>query len=417
MAAFSELIRNFDKIRDTMRDFYIYGFHRRGDFQGMSARSYDNEKRRIESYLGPHVQWNYDAKGKRTFVALSSAQIASNPLYNAWKAKTFTDGDIMLHFALLDALADGAAQPVAALTEAVSLRLERTFDVQTVRGKCREYERAGILSSEKQGRALGYRLSGDHLPEALHDAVAFFSEAAPFGEIGSFLMDGAGIENRFFRFKHHFIVHTLEDQVLLDLLRAMREKRRVQLENFSSSRSQAYATVGTPVKIMASTVTGRRYACLVLGGERQTLVTRRLDYVRVVTLLEVDDAYDAKRAQAEAGLPFVWGVSFGNGHMDWLAMTLRIDEQAEGFVLERLRREGRGGAITRMAENTFRYDVQLYDTGEIMTWVKSFTGRIVALEGSDRATIGRFERDMLRMEKLYLPREDPAQEEPDGTVQ
>ena len=47
MAEFQELIKNFDRIRDYMRQFYIYGFKVRNDFDSRSARTYDNERRRI----------------------------------------------------------------------------------------------------------------------------------------------------------------------------------------------------------------------------------------------------------------------------------------------------------------------------------------------------------------------------------
>ena len=48
--AFNELIKNFDNIRLLMRDFYVFGFKSRADFADKSARSYDNERRRIESW-------------------------------------------------------------------------------------------------------------------------------------------------------------------------------------------------------------------------------------------------------------------------------------------------------------------------------------------------------------------------------
>ena len=50
--AYSELIKSFEKIRDYMRDFYVYGFKSREDYTKKSARSYDDERRRIESWLG-----------------------------------------------------------------------------------------------------------------------------------------------------------------------------------------------------------------------------------------------------------------------------------------------------------------------------------------------------------------------------
>ena len=51
MAVYSELIKNFEKIREYVRDFYIFGFHTRESFDAKSKRTYDNERRRIESWL------------------------------------------------------------------------------------------------------------------------------------------------------------------------------------------------------------------------------------------------------------------------------------------------------------------------------------------------------------------------------
>lgn len=53
--AYSELIKNFDGIRDYMREFYVYGFKSREAFTGKSARFYDDERRRIESWLGAYM--------------------------------------------------------------------------------------------------------------------------------------------------------------------------------------------------------------------------------------------------------------------------------------------------------------------------------------------------------------------------
>ena len=46
--AYSELVKNFNRIRDYMREFYVYGFKSRDEFSKTSARSYDAE-RRLES--------------------------------------------------------------------------------------------------------------------------------------------------------------------------------------------------------------------------------------------------------------------------------------------------------------------------------------------------------------------------------
>ena len=59
MAEFQELIKNFDRIRDYMRQFYVYGFKVRNDFSEKSSRTYDNERRRIESWLSRYTKSDY----------------------------------------------------------------------------------------------------------------------------------------------------------------------------------------------------------------------------------------------------------------------------------------------------------------------------------------------------------------------
>ena len=108
MAVYSELIKNFEKIREYVRDFYIFGFHTRESFDAKSKRTYDNEKRRIESWLSDHVHTSLEGHKKKVSVQVDSGNIFQNPLYQCYRSKTFTDNDIRLHFILMDALEDNA---------------------------------------------------------------------------------------------------------------------------------------------------------------------------------------------------------------------------------------------------------------------------------------------------------------------
>ena len=124
--AYSELIKSFEKIRDYMRDFYVYGFKSREDYTKKSARSYDDERRRIESWLGGYMAFRHTAEGKNVFISVDNRSVTFNPLHNAWKAKSFTDKDIVLHFCVLDILADGAALRVGEITDGVADYLSHT---------------------------------------------------------------------------------------------------------------------------------------------------------------------------------------------------------------------------------------------------------------------------------------------------
>ena len=129
--AYSELIKNFNKIRDYMRDFYVYGFKSRDDYTKKSARSYDDEKRRIESWLGNYMKFHQTVDGKNVFLSIDSRATRHNPLYKAWKTKSFTDGDITLHFILFDILFDPSIEmSFSEITDKIDERLSRFSELR-----------------------------------------------------------------------------------------------------------------------------------------------------------------------------------------------------------------------------------------------------------------------------------------------
>ena len=143
-----ELIKNFEKVRSYIREFYIYGFKSRTEYDAKSARSYDDERRRIESWLGDYMHFTQTAEGKNVFLSVDSRVTRRNPFYKAWKAKSFTDGDITLHFAIFDILyTPEVKKTLAELVEEIDqlLSYRMTFDESTVRKKLKEYAQEGII--------------------------------------------------------------------------------------------------------------------------------------------------------------------------------------------------------------------------------------------------------------------------------
>ena len=370
MSVFQELIKNFDHIRDYMRQFFLYGFKVRGEFGQKSGRTYDNERRRIENYLAAYMHSDYTSKGKQVSIRMDSKQILSNPLY--------------------------------------AVRYGETLDAQLVRLKCREYERLGILQAQKEGRSLAWRLcsplpleQSPSLYGRLLDAVKFCSEAAPFGIIGSTILDREYASNDLFCWKHYFMVHTLEDEALLSILSAMREHRFLSFENHSSRSGKTVELSGLPLQIFVSVQTGRRYLCLWFPPKRRFNCIR-LDCIFHPKPLEVCPDYDAFREKLLRNRSCCWGVSFGGrSRMETLHMKLYIDETSEGYILERLRREGRGGTLERVRENVWLYIGSFFDTNEMLPWVKSFTGRILDLQCSNQAVLQKVTADLEAMYQMY----------------
>ena len=440
MAEFQELIKNFDRIRDYMRQFYIYGFKARTEYAGKSARTYDNERRRIESWLADYTRADYTARGKHVYINVDSKEIPQNPLYTAWKSKSFTDNDLMLHFFLLDQMIEdgnenaGMAQTGAAQTGAAQTETAQTgspapggltagelcdricaeygvvFDSQTVRLKLKEYESLGLLSAVKDKKQLRYRLAPLLPPETaapspvwdrLMMAVKFFQGVAPFGVVGSTILDREETDNEYFQFKHHFIVHTLEDGVLSDVLAAMKQGRAIAFTNRSGRTGNVFQSRGLPLKIFVSTRTGRRYVCLYQENTRR-FTNMRLDSMSDVTPLEIHSDYSRKQDLLKRNLDRLWGVSFsGSGRLEEICIKFYVNESTETYVLDRLYREGRGGEIQRIRENEYLYSGAFFDTNEMLSWVKTFTGRILDIQGSNHFAVAKITYDWEKMYEMY----------------
>ena len=398
--AYSELIKNFGRVRAYMRSFYVYGLRRRDEFDQKSARGYDDERRRVESWLGDYMTFRQDGAGRRFFLSVDSRVVPHNPLYRAFRAKSFTDRDIMLHFHLMDILATSGNMPIFDIMEALSERLN-TFalaeypDESTVRRKLAELEKLGLVRKEKKGRETRYSRTGDGVNlESWREAIDFFSEAAPLGVVGDFCLDKLEDKPSLFRFKHHYILNALDGEIMLALLGIIGEGREATL-----TVKRRRVTV-TPLKLYVSVQTGRQY------------ILAWSPWVRNFSFFRLD-AIDAVKPGGAAELPTdvderlkvfmgrVWGVSHNRSEATThLEMTVFVGD-GEDHIPRRLEREKRCGRVERLDEHHWRFTADVYDAQEMLPWLRTFTGRITELKCDDPKVMERFYGDLATVAMQY----------------
>ena len=151
MSKYQELVKSFDNIRKLAQDFYIYGYNGRGDFPFMSERMYDNELRRVKSYLKNYVK-TVKQKDKKT-VAITSESVSKtvNPLFLLFSGKSFTNVDCFLHFVLIDILCDHKERTLNEITDEIYNNYDfDVIDTMTIRHKLFEYSELGIVKSIKR---------------------------------------------------------------------------------------------------------------------------------------------------------------------------------------------------------------------------------------------------------------------------
>lgn len=413
--AYSELIKNFSKIREYISQFFIYGFKSRNEYDSKSARSYDNERRRIESWLGDYMSFRQNSDGKNVFFAVDSRSIPSNPLYNAFKAKSFTSNDITLNFCILDMFVDCDVLSAGEIAEKLSNEYFSAFengvepDLSTIRKKLKEYEKLGILKSRKQGNQILYsRNESDVQLDRWSDAIKLFSEVSPLGVVGSYLLDKQDNKKSTFSFKHHYILHTLESEVLYPLLCAITEELNVNLEIVSLRSQRISVHKAVPLQVRISTRSGRRYLLFWHINLRRMMIFR-LDSIKSVTLLDKAENIEKLKESAKRFDSHLWGVSSGDDRsLDHVEMTVFVGDNEE-YIINRLEREKRNGKIIPVDSHHFKFVADVYDAVEMLPWIRTFTGRITNLTSTNSTMVETFNEDLKAMQFMYGGDENAVQ--------
>jgi hypothetical protein len=66
-----------------------------------------------------------------------------------------------------------------------------------------------------------------------------------------------------------------------------------------------------------------------------------------------------------------------------------------------LEREKRVGKVEQIDEHTYRFSAEVYDSGELCPWIRTFICRIAQMNFSNRTVENRFKRDLEEMYMLY----------------
>lgn len=405
--AYSELVKNFEKVRTYMREFYVYGFKSRNEYNIKSARSYDDERRRIESWLGDYMRFTQTAEGKNVFLSVDSRVTKHNPLYKAWKAKSFTDRDITLHFILFDILySPDVKKTLSELVEEMDQYLcefqePMTFDESTVRKKLKEYTEEGIVQIERAGRKVLYSRMPDTDLSDLEDIIDYFSEAAPCGVIGSFLQDKLKPHEDLFSFKHHYITQAIDSDILAQLFEAIHEKRYITIDNLSRHSDKSKIVRLVPLKIYISSQNGRQNL-IAFHDKANRFNSYRLDYISNIRMEEECVIFDMLRDRLSKAERHMWGVNcrWNMKHLEHVEFDVRIFDD-EQHIVRRLEREKRCGTVEMIDEHHYRFTADVFDTNEMLPWIRTYISRITRINFSNRTAENRFKDDIREMYRIY----------------
>ena len=411
MAA-NDRIKDIATIRKWIREFSLFGEKTRTDFTDASGYRHALEKAvqlfRKSGYLNLVRDENLC---QHVFFSMDARDVERNPLFAFYKIHYFKENDLKLHFFLMSVLSAEHYLPFAEIFDALVRTSLYSVDEavsldSTLRRKLKEYEEIGVCESQGRGRRVEYGLRRDGVAlEPWRYAVPFFSEVDPLGVVGDFLrdrMDRMGIlPESPFLFRHHYLHHVLDAEIVAKIADAMRTHSSIVLVNATRDRNGTVKrSEFVPLYFYHSVQTGRHY---VAGCQHYhyALHFARLDRIVETAPGSPVEDYAEYRRRADRRLAFVWGVSDpGYRKTTHLAMVIHVPSP-DCYALRRLYIERRHGQVERIDDCTARFRIDVWDAREMLPWVRTFIGYIASLECTDRSFVEVYEADLESMRRMY----------------
>ena len=407
--ATNDRIKEIATIRKWVREISLYGDKIRQDVKDTSGYRHVLEK--AETMLRPYFnKVRDDDNYAHVFLSLDARDVCHNPLFVFYKIHNFTANDLKLHFILLSILSDGEFRTRKYIENAVyetQVYSEDYDSGSTVWRKLCEYEKLGIITIKTEGRNKLYALSQSRV-DLLRwtDAILFFSEIDSLGVIGDYLRDRIDRIDQLnemdpFLFRHHYIHHVLDAEIVEIIADAIRRHTTVMVSSLVRQESNSASICEViPVRFYHSVQSGRRY--LVASGYPDCmLMFMRLDRIQSVKMGKTVQDYINYYKCINDRLKYVWGVSDnGNSTLTHLEMIIRA-QSVDDYTLRRLEIEKRHGVVERLDAHTSRFTIDVWDVNEMMPWVRTFIGYIDSIKCTDQGFVEQFRQDLRKSLELY----------------
>ena len=155
-----------------------------------------------------------------------------------------------------------------------------------------------------------------------------------------------------------------------------------------------------PLRVYISTQNGRQYVLAWHTG-KEYLQTFRLDNIRSVRSLDIEENTERYFRDYEMSRNKIWGVSLGDReHTEHLTMVIYAG-RGEEYIVRRLEREKRCAGLERLDDYRWRLTAEVFDAKEMIPWIRTFIGRIQNLQCSNPEIEEIFRGDLEAMWDHY----------------
>lgn len=282
-----------------------------------------------------------------------------------------------------------------------------------------------------------------HLTEGFDEAffknfinmISFFAQYTILGEVGSILNERLYKKaqefhiNSAFRYRHNYIMESLFDYNVLDLLIAIEKNLWCLVDIKHGTTSDTTQKCILPIEIRISALNGREHV-MYYDPIDHTLCSLRIDFIDKITLynksvsaieyinnageqvtLKLSPSVIANEVMnAKAALKYVWGVDTGEnelsiGHQvteplkkEMLQHVHIVFKADSNYIESLLKKQKRNGKLVK-ENNSYIFDIDVLADREMKPWVRSLYKHIAKLQTS---TDWGFDEDLLALNALYF---------------
>lgn len=401
-------LKSVEKARDYARESFVYGLKTKDELTGeynVSAHTVENNIRNMGYWFQECLRTRVVKETRKhvRYISLNCREYSANPLYKIWKACSFTTNDIVFFFFILDCLSKRGKKPAS---------LDEIYDEYVVMHRSDGFQKesanwwlenkgipSGIIVRPERGK---YQLAESFDLSGLRELLQYYSEIAPGGVIGSFVLDKLDFVKSPFGFKQHYVGQAFDCEVICDILNAINRDQSVEFEYIPKSNRQLSVKV-FPLKVYSGTQNGRQYL-IAWDYKKERFFNYRLDRIKgKMSFAEPPQEAEIIRKKFEEVKKHIWGVSLGDGNLVHVEFTVNVDNN-EAYIINRLNREKRCGTVTPVENSPglFSFSADIYDAHEMFPWIRTFTGRIVELKISDGEAEKLFWNSIREMYNMYF---------------
>ncbi|MSU05903.1 WYL domain-containing protein [Spirochaetales bacterium NM-380-WT-3C1] len=410
--AYSESIRDLERLREIILNFYVDGSKTKDEYL---ASFYRGASIIIENALCENIQIIRKAGKTRKFISVDARKHQNNPLHKIFFIKSYSSNDISFYFHIIDILHDNKTKKISEITEELRQRYynfyedsdgnitQKKYFPDTVRNKLEELVSLGIVSTIIIGNRFEYYIEKNEINlNYLKDSLSFFSNAFPAGFIGEIIQrDYQKSKEDLFVFKHNYLNHVLDADILCVTLDAIRTSRKIEFDynSLTQHESNDHFLV-YPLKIYSSVSEGRQYL-FCFNYKNNLYAFFRLDKMHNIKTENIDDKALIHKQFYLDNHDKMWGTSIKK---EWktehVEFVVKINSN-EDYILKRINREKRNCVIKKIDETLYLITNDVLSPYSMIPWIRTFYGKIISISSSDSLFLKEIKEDISALKEYY----------------